>query len=119
MKTIHSNYLTAEEKELTERLKILRGSRYHSHKGRVYEALGDEIKIEAQKTIWQTGKFSSIDIAIIALKFNLSFKVACEFLEKLGILKPGTTDRLDKYKNFTVTEVMDAGREKLAKSSIK
>lgn len=45
MKTIHSNYLTAEEKELTERLKILRGSRYHSHKGRVYEALGDEIKI--------------------------------------------------------------------------
>lgn len=118
MKAIHSSYLTAEEEELTERLKILRGAKHHSFKLKVYDALADAIKIEAHQIIWKDSKFSSIDIAAIALKFNLSFKVACEFLEKLGILKPGTFDRLDKYKSFTITEVMDAGREKLSKEQM-
>lgn len=110
MKQIHLDYLTSEQIELTEQLKSLKGADYYNHSIKIYDSLADAIKKDAELITQENGnKFFSVDIATIALKYNLNFKLACEFLEKMEILKPGTSAR---PRNFKVSEAMDAARDK-------
>lgn len=108
---IYKKYLTPEQIELTEQLKGLWGIEYIRHSAKIYDSLADVIKNDAELIIKNYGKFSSIDIATIALKYNLNFKLACEFLEELEILRPGTYDKINRDKIFSVKKAMDAAKE--------
>lgn len=109
---IHKDYLTPKQIQLTEHLKGLRGADYYNHSIKVYNSLSESIEYSVKLIIENHGKLSSIDIATIALKYNINFKLSCEFLEKLGVLRLGTYNKISAGKTFSIGDAMDAARQK-------
>jgi hypothetical protein len=112
VKPIHLDYLDEHQVKLTEALKILRGSEYLKHYHKVFAELSGVIQSDAIAIIEKQGKFTPVDIAEIALKYNLCFKPCCEFLEKLEVLRRGSYEKMKDRKNFKVRDLLAAAKER-------
>lgn len=106
--------LTEYQRTLTECLKSARGKQYMRFYRLVFENLSEHIRTDATTIIKNHHKFTAVNIAEIAIKYNLGFKTCCEFLEKLKILPQGTYDRLRFQKGFKVGNIFAAAKKKIS-----
>lgn len=106
--------LTEHQITLTESLKTTRGKEYMRFYRLVFESLSGQIKTDATAILENYHKFTAVNIAEIAIKYNLGFKPCCEFLEKLKILPQGTYDRLRFQKDFKVGNIFATARKRIS-----
>jgi hypothetical protein len=88
--------LSDAERQLTEALKTARGQRFGSLLKQTYAVLGSRLANAARAIKQETGKITPVDVAKLALEFNLCLKHTFDFLEDVQdqVLPSGTYDRL-------------------------
>lgn len=106
--------LTEYQRNLTESLKTARGKEYMRFYRLVFENLSEDIRIDATAIVENHHKFTAVNIAEIAIKYNLGFKPCCEFLETLKILPQGTYDRLKFQTGFKVGNIFAVAKKKIS-----
>lgn len=104
--------LTEHQIKLTEHLKTARNKEYFKYYEMVFDDLSQPIKLDAANIIQDRQRFTCIDIAALAIKYNLAFKPCCEFLEKLEVLPQGTYSKIQRRKNFKVADAFAAAKER-------
>ncbi len=75
------DFMTPEQFQLAEQLKVARGKEFGKLLKQTYYALAPELVKEARNIIEATGKLNAKDIAKLAISFNLCMKHCSEFLE--------------------------------------
>jgi hypothetical protein len=105
-------HLNVYQISITESLKTAREREYFRYYQIAFRELSEMIKTDAEAIIAQRQKFTTIDIGVLAIKYNLAFKVCCEFLEKLAILPTGTYQKIRERKNFNVRDIFAAARKR-------
>ena len=98
------------EMTLTEKLKVARGKGYFTVLKAILAECGQQMADDARDTINQNeGKYTTLDIGKLAVKYDLNFKATCEWLEESQVIPTGTYIRL-KERGLKATEVLETAR---------
>jgi hypothetical protein len=110
--------LTEEEKALTESLKTARGQEFWRIHRKTYYAIGPKLTTEARRIKLEQGKIVVMDVAILAIQFNLCLKHCFDFLEDRvdQVLPSGSYKRLQD-RGLKATKIMREAAEKLAQNN--
>ena len=96
----------------SEALKRARGQEWVKLLREVYADVAPVLAEEARQIIAEAGRLAPIDVAKMAVRHNLHFKHACEWLEEERVLPTGTYSRM-RERGLKVRDAMDAARADL------
>lgn len=91
------------------RLSNLRGEEYQRELSNIFRQYGNAI-IEDSKALAHGRDMQLTDIGRVALKYGLSFKATCEFLEKEHVILSGTYNVI-RLTGIRVSHIMDSAKE--------
>ena len=90
---------------MTNQLNGLRGSAYYTRLKIILAEFGEQLAEDAR----QQQKITPVFIGILALKYSLTFKATCEWLEECNVIPTGVYDRLME-RRVRVSDIFEAAR---------
>lgn len=95
---------------LIAELNTARGQRYGRLLRQVLMYIGPAITADCERFKAETGTVTPVNLGQLMLRYGLSFKATCEFLEEARCLPTGTYEKL-KRDGPKVRDVLDAARK--------